>query len=78
MATNFGPFAPAFPGDTPKGLTVLDYFAAAALQGILAATKPGDVNADTAAEEAVKCADALVEKLSERHSTKPRPTASAQ
>ena len=68
MATNnFTPFAPAFPSDAPKGLTILAYLAAQAMQGILAATKPSEVNPEEIAEQAIQCAGALFSQLSDRH-----------
>lgn len=45
------------------GMTVRDHFAAAALQGILASLPPGardHVRRSSVAEDAVRCADALL------------------
>lgn len=60
---------PAFPPPsdmitlaTGWGLTKREYFAAAALTGLLAG---GMLNNESAARTAVACADALIKKLSE-------------
>jgi hypothetical protein len=59
------PNAPAFPVDAGRqGLTVRQYFAIVAMQGVLARSKcPPDV----AADEAVKMADALIAELALPH-----------
>jgi len=69
----FMPFAPAFSTDAKNGLTVYDYIATAALQGILAIIPPSDLIPEAAAGLAVKCADALVKELSAKHAANPRP-----
>jgi len=56
---------PAFPiGSTPEewgnGMTLRDYFAAKAMQGMVSAEFAGHVAADYWAEEAYKVADAML------------------
>lgn len=49
----------------PHGLTKREYFAACALQGILAEDVRGDVGYTILAEDAVRHADALIAALNE-------------
>ena len=59
---------PAFPSDEQEnytgGMSLRDYFAGKALQGLLAnpVTRPGNV-ADTVVAAAVRCADAMIAEL---------------
>ncbi len=53
----------AFGSDNTCGLTKREYFAALALQGVLASCVNADPHADTAATMAVEYADALIAAL---------------
>lgn len=56
--------APIHPGLTERGLTKREYFAAMALQGMLASwPKDARLNPDTTAERATLFADALIAAL---------------
>ena len=61
---------PAFPiGSTPEewgnGMTLRDYFAAKAMQGMVSAEFAGNVTTDYWAEEAYKVADAMLKARQE-------------
>lgn len=59
-------FAPAFPGpfaSAGAGLTIREYYAAAALTGLLASDPDGHLTYPEAADFAVVQADALLERL---------------
>jgi hypothetical protein len=62
------PDTSAFPqaADGEKGLTARQYFAARALQGILAAANIVQADADHLAKKSVDFADALVRELARR------------
>jgi len=64
----FIPITPAYPGfgvTASKGMTVQDYFAAAALQGILGRVAADEnlLSSEDAARKALEYADAFVERL---------------
>ena len=72
MSKNF-PGGPAFPSsyatpsgpqayDDNHGMTLRDYFAAAAMQGYVAAGVPPDSTYDDLAEKAFKAADSMLEE----------------
>jgi len=57
------------PMDMPTGLTKREYFAAMAMQGILANTSEEFINSSAIANVAVRCADALLLALSKPENT---------
>ena len=63
MSTN--PYDPAFPSADEVGLSVREYFAGLALQGLLASSRATRRQPRAAAEEALRYADALVRALNE-------------
>jgi hypothetical protein len=68
MAHQPCPDSPAFPqpASGEKGLSIRQYFAASALQGILGATNLVQADADHLAKKAVDFADALMRELLRR------------
>ena len=51
-----------FDNDRCRGMTLRDYFAAAAMQGYIAAGVPSDSTYDDLAEKAFKAADSMLEE----------------
>jgi hypothetical protein len=66
MMKNIDPTGgPAFPGTenwSCRGMTLFDFYAAAALQGLIAGNQDLDLCAKTAAKYAAECADMMLEE----------------
>ena len=52
----------AFPDEMETGMTLRDYFAAAAMQGYIAAGAPTDATYRDIADKAYRAADAMLER----------------